>query len=66
MGLHLCVERPWDINVVTFVAVSLAVMHKRVSCRFDNDDNVVRLTSSQLSAAKEIGDRLVKYWSGPL
>lgn len=49
-----------------YTAVSLAVLHNRVSHRIDNADNLVRLTSSQLAAARTIGARLARYWKGPL
>lgn len=49
-----------------YPAVSLAVLNKRVSFRVDNTSNSVRLSSSQLAAAKTIGAKLVASWKGPL
>jgi hypothetical protein len=49
-----------------YPAVSLAVLNRRVSFRIDNVTNTVRLTSTQLAAAKAIGAKLVALWKGPL
>lgn len=49
-----------------YLPIALAVLHNRVKYTLDNNNNLVSLAYSQITAAKEIGRNLVKYWSGPL
>lgn len=49
-----------------YPGVSLALLNKRVGFKLDHLTNTIRLTSSQMSAAKSIGAHLVNLWKGPL
>lgn len=49
-----------------YPAVALAVLNKKVTFQVDEKYNLVRLGSAQMSAAKEIGRRLIDLWEGPL
>ncbi len=49
-----------------YPAVALAVLHKKVAFRVDNSLNEIRLSSTEMSRAKTIGQRLIALWEGPL
>lgn len=53
-------------NHPDYTAVALAVLHKRVGFRRDDAENLIRLSSSQLSTAKSVGRSLISSWKGPL
>lgn len=68
---HRALLTPFPIKGVStshreYLPIALAVLHNRVGYHVDTNAKQVRLTYSQIVAAKDVGRRLLKYWSGPL